>query len=43
MARSRHSLTVEVQQTIAAYIRAGGFAHVAAAAAESLELSSSAG
>lgn len=33
MARSRQRLTVELQQTIAAYIRAGGFAHVAAAAA----------
>jgi len=33
MARSRHRLTAEVQQTITAYIRAGGFAHVAAGAA----------
>jgi hypothetical protein len=33
MARSRHRLTAEVQQTITAYIRAGGFPHVAAGAA----------
>ncbi len=33
MARSRHRLTPELQQTIAAYVRAGGFPHVAAGAA----------
>lgn len=33
MARTRHPLTAAVQQNIAAYIRAGGFPHVAAAAA----------
>src|SRR4051812_47421503 len=32
MSHSRHLLTAEGQQTIAAYIRAGGFPHVAAAA-----------
>jgi hypothetical protein len=33
MPRSRHPLTAEVQRTITAYIRAGAFPHVAAAAA----------
>jgi hypothetical protein len=33
MARSRHELTPALQQSIVAYIRAGGFPHVAAEAA----------
>jgi hypothetical protein len=33
MPRTRHRLTPEVEQTLLSYVRAGGFPHVAAAAA----------